>query len=323
MRLASTLALRFVLLVSAAQWVKAQEAERPNVVVIFTDDQGYGDISVYGAKGYETPHLDRMAAEGLRFTDFYVAGPVCTPSRAALMTGSYPKRVGLAYRVIFPFHEIGLNPDEVTLAEMLKPLGYATAAIGKWHLGNHAPFLPTAQGFDSYFGIPYSNDMGNVPYGRSEWAREQGADSSFVSVPIPLMRGEKVVEESPDQTQLTRRYTEEALQFITDHQEEPFFLYLAHSMPHLPIAASEAFEGRTEHGLYGDIIAEIDWSVGQILGHLDTLGLDENTLVVFTTDNGPRTWEGEGGWVWTSENDGREARGRGDVCKRVGGAAAG
>ena len=312
MRTASTLTFRlaglFLFPLLAFAEVRAQEAERPNVVIIFTDDQGYGDVGVYGAEGYETPHLDQMAAEGIRFTDFYVAGPVCTPSRAALLTGSYPKRVGLAHRVIFPYHQIGLNPDEVTIAEVLKPLGYATAAIGKWHLGHEAPFLPTQQGFDSYFGIPYSNDMGNHPYGRSEWARSQGADSAFVSMPTPIMRGEEVVETSPDQTQLTRRYTEEALQFITDHQDEPFFLYLAHSMPHLPIAASERFEGRTEHGLYGDVIAEIDGSVGQVLSRLDSLGLGDNTLVVFTTDNGPRTWEGtDGGWVWTPD-DGRAAR---------------
>lgn len=288
----------------------AQDPALPNVVIVFTDDQGYGDVGVYGAEGYETPHLDRMAAEGIRFTDFYVAAPVCTPSRAALMTGSYPKRVGLAYRVLFPFSSTGLNPEEVTIAEMLKSRGYATAAVGKWHLGHRTRFLPTRQGFDTYFGIPYSNDMGNNAYGRSEWARRQGADSSFVSPPTPLMRDEEVVESGPDQTQLTRRYTEDALRFIEAHREEPFFLYLAHSMPHVPIAASEGFAGRSEHGPYGDVISEIDWSVGQILEKLDALGLDERTIVFFTTDNGPQVWEGtESGWVWTPENDGRGNRG--------------
>lgn len=288
----------------------AQDTARPNVVLIFTDDQGYGDVGVYGAEGYETPSLDRMASEGVRFTDFYVAAPVCTPSRAALMTGSYPKRVGLAYRVLFPFSETGLNPDEVTIPEVLKARGYATAAVGKWHLGHRAPFLPTRQGFDSYFGIPYSNDMGNHAYGRSEWARSEGADPTFVSPPTPLMRDEEVVESDPDQAQLTRRFTEEALRFIDEHRERPFFLYLAHSMPHVPIAASEPFAGKSEHGLYGDVISEIDWSVGQILEKLEALGLDENTIVFFTTDNGPQVWEGEdSGWIWTPENDGRETRG--------------
>ena len=288
----------------------AQAPERPNVIIIFTDDQGYGDVGAFGAEGYETPNLDRMAAEGNRFTDFYVAAPVCTPSRAALLTGSYPKRVGLAYRVLFPFSPTGLNPEEVTIAEMLKARGYATAAVGKWHLGHHTSFLPTRQGFDTYFGIPYSNDMGNNAYGRSEWARAQGADSAFVSPLTPLMRGEEVVESGPDQTQLTRRYTEEALRFIEENRAAPFFLYLAHSMPHVPIAASEAFAGRSAHGLYGDVISEIDWSVGQILAKLDALGLDENTVVFFTTDNGPQVWEGEeSGWVWSPENDGRGTRG--------------
>ena len=287
-----------------------RDAERPNVVLIFTDDQGYGDVGAYGATGYTTPNLDAMADEGIRFTDFYVAAPVCTPSRAALMTGSYPKRVGLAYRVLFPFSNTGLNPEEVTIAEILKTRGYATAAVGKWHLGHHDTFLPTRQGFDTYLGIPYSNDMGNNRYGQSEWARAQGADSSFVSPPTPLMRNEQILESGPDQTQLTRRYTDEAVRFIEDHSEEPFFLYVAHSMPHVPIAASEAFSGQSEHGIYGDVISEIDWSVGQILQKLDELGLDENTIVFFTSDNGPQVWEGsESGWVWTPENDGRETRG--------------
>lgn len=296
------LALALLLLCNASV-AAGQSAERPNIIIIFTDDQGYGDVGVYGAQGFQTPHLDRMAAEGIRFTDFYVAGPVCTPSRAALMTGSYPKRVGLAYRVLFPYSDTGLNPTEITIADMLKPLGYATAAIGKWHLGHHPPFLPTRQGFDYYFGIPYSNDMGNVDYSR--------AQPGFRSAPLPILRNEELVEENPDQRQLTKRYTQEALQFISVHRDRPFFLYLAHSMPHVPIAASEEFQGKTEHGLYGDVISEIDWSVGQVLDQLSELGLEEKTLVLFTTDNGPVVWEGsDGGWVWTPDDDGRPTRGQ-------------
>ena len=274
---------------------------RPNVIIVFTDDQGYGDLGVYGTTGFDTPHLDRMAAEGIRFTDFYVAAAVCTPSRAALLTGRHPMRVGLANRVLFPYSRTGLHLDEQTIAEILKPLGYATGAIGKWHLGHHSQFLPTRQGFDTYFGIPYSNDMGDTLYG--------GPDE-FVSPPLPLMRNEFVVEENPAQTELTRRYTEEAVEFIESHKDRPFFLYLAHSMPHLPIAPSEAFRGRSGHGLYGDVISEIDWSVGQILGRLKELGLDDNTWVIFSSDNGPRTWGGEAGWVWTSDDHGRPTRGK-------------
>ncbi|MFO7975404.1 MAG: sulfatase [Candidatus Hydrogenedentota bacterium] len=249
----------------------------PNVVIVFTDDQGYGDVGCYGAEGYETPNLDRMAREGMQFTDFYVAAPVCTPSRAALMTGCYPKRLGLAYRVLFPYSVTGLNPEEVTLAELLKAQGYTTAIFGKWHLGHHDKFLPTRQGFDYFFGTPYSNDMNKHYYKRQ----------AFQSPPLPLYRQEKVVERDPDQHYLTRRYTEEALGFIEAHQEKPFFLYLPHNMPHRPIMASETFEGTTDHGLYGDVIAEIDWSVGQVLDKLQELGLDEQTLVIFTSDNGP------------------------------------
>ena len=249
----------------------------PNIIVIFTDDLGYGDVGVYGAQDFDTPHLDRMADEGIRFTDFYVAAPVCTPSRAALMTGSYPKRVGLAYRVLFPYSETGLHPDEITIAEVLQEQGYATAAIGKWHLGHQDKFLPTNQGFDYYYGIPYSNDMGSHRYeGRN-----------FTSPPLPLMRNEEVIEESPAQASLTGRYTEEALRFIEANQDHPFFLYLPHSMPHLPIDASEQFKGESRHGLYGDVVEEIDGSVGQILEALDKYEIDDNTLVVFTSDNGP------------------------------------
>ena len=248
----------------------------PNVVIVFTDDQGYGDVGVYGATEFRTPNLDRMASEGARFTSFYVAAPVCTPSRAALLTGSYPVRVGLGHRVLFPYSKTGLHPDEVTLPELLKSRGYATGIVGKWHLGHHAKFLPTRQGFDTYFGIPYSNDMGNHRYTRR----------SFVSPPLPILRNEETIEQQPDQTQLTRRYTDQAIRFIRTNKDHPFFLYLPHSMPHRPLAASARFAGRSQLGIYGDAIEEIDWSVGEILETLRELGIDRRTLVIFTTDNG-------------------------------------
>ena len=236
----------------------------PNVIVVLTDDQGYADVGVFGAQGFTTPHLDRLAAEGLQLTNFYVGAPTCSPSRAALMTGSYPPRIGMT-DVLQPSSSVGLNPREVTIAELLKSVGYATAAVGKWHLGDRPIFLPTRQGFDEYFGLPYSNDM----------------------TPLPFLENEDVIEYSPDLSQLTKRYTQRALDFITRNQQNRFFLYLAHSMPHVPIAASDDFKGRSERGLYGDVIMELDWSVGQILAKLDELGIANNTLVVFASDNGP------------------------------------
>jgi arylsulfatase len=242
----------------------SEAASKPNVVIVLTDDQGYADVGVFGAQGFTTPNLDQMAAEGLQLTNMYVAAPICSPSRAALLTGSYPVRVGIT-DVLMPDSAVGLNLDEVTIAELLKPEGYATAAIGKWHLGDDPTFLPTRQGFDEYFGLPYSNDL----------------------TPLPLIDGEDVIEMNPDQSQLTKRYTERALDFITRNQKQPFFLYLAQTMPHVPLAASDDFKGASEQGLYGDVIEEIDWSVGQILDTLKELGLGKNTLVVFTSDNGP------------------------------------
>ena len=251
----------------------------PNVIVIFTDDQGYQDVGVYGAEGYETPHLDELAREGMRFTDFHVAASACSPSRAALLTGSYPLRVGLP-TVLGPQSRVGLNPDEVTVAELLKEQGYATAAIGKWHLGDHPKFLPTNHGFDSYFGLPYSNDMSPVT---AHNPRERAKRHP----PLPLIQDTSIVEREPDQSTLTRRYTEKALGFIERNQEEPFFLYMPHTFPHVPLYASEQFEGTTEQGTYGDVIREIDWSVGQIMGKLEELRLEGNTLIAFTSDNGP------------------------------------
>ncbi len=280
-----------------------KDGEQPNIIIIFTDDQGYGDLASYGHPDLNTPHTDRMVAEGMKFTDFYVPAGVCTPSRAALLTGSYPKRISLAHRVLFPYSDTGLHPDEITIADLLKDHGYATATLGKWHLGHHPPFLPTRQGFDYYFGIPYSNDMGHYDYSRHV--------EEYISGPVPILRNEEVIEVDPDQTLLTRRFTDEAIQFITAHRNEPFFVYLAHAMPHVPIAASHHFEGRSEHGYYGDVIEEIDWGVGQILCHLEKLGIDENTIVIFTSDNGAQIWENEErGWVWRpSHRDGRDVRG--------------
>jgi arylsulfatase A-like enzyme len=252
----------------------------PNVVLILADDLGWEDVGVYGATGFATPNLDRMAAEGVRFTSFYAPNPACSPTRAAIMTGSYAPRVGIP-EVLGPRSRRGLNPEETTIAELLRGQGYATIAVGKWHLGDHPAFLPTSHGFDSYFGIPYSNDMSpakanNPREGANLWYPE-----------LPLIRDTAIVEREPDQTQLTRRYTEEIVGFIEQTRDQPFFAYLAYSFPHVPLWASEPFAGTTTQGLYGDVVAEIDWSVGEILATLERLGLDGRTLVAFTSDNGP------------------------------------
>lgn len=256
--------------------VMPEEARRPNVVIVFTDDQGYGDVGCFGSPYIRTPNLDRMAQEGCKFTSFNVAAPICTPSRASLLTGCYPSRVGLAEGVLFPGDEEGLNPEEETVADVLGDAGYTSTCIGKWHLGDREPFNPTNHGFDSYFGIPYSNDMGD---------RVEGGEYRNV----PLMRDTEVVEDPVDQTTLTRRYTEEAVEFVEDHadDEAPFFCYLPHTMPHVPLHTSEAFSGVTKRGDYGDVVQEIDWSVGQVLDALERAGIDEETLVIFTSDNGP------------------------------------
>ena len=249
----------FVLLATASLLLtitlRAQDSARPNVVIIFTDDQGYQDVGCYGAEGFETPHLDQLAQEGIRFTDFYVAQPVCSASRTALLTGCYPNRVGI-HGALGPGSDIGLDTAETTLADMFKEQGYATAIFGKWHLGHQPEFLPTRQGFDQYYGLPYSNDM---------WPRHP-ANERLKFPALPLMRNETIIDTiESDQSQLTTEYTQRAVQFIQDHKDEPFFLYVPHSMPHVPLFVSDKFAGKTEHGLYGDVIAEIDWSVGQIV----------------------------------------------------------
>jgi arylsulfatase A-like enzyme len=271
----------------------------PNVVIVLADDLGYGDVGVYGHPTIRTPRIDRMAAEGQRWTSFYVGESVCTPSRAALLTGRYAVRSGLApaergRRVLYPDSTGGLPASEVTIAELLKARGYATAAIGKWHLGHLPQFLPMAQGFDEYFGIPYSNDMDMLPVpGATEIGGEDRAKRGRIMNPrveywnVPLMRGTAVVERPADQRTITRRYTEEAVRFMRANAARPFFLYLCHSMPHVPLFASPEFQGRSRRGLYGDAVEEIDWSVGRVLEVLAELGLDERTLVLFTSDNGP------------------------------------
>lgn len=262
-------------------------AERPNVVVIFADDLGYGDLGCYGSPVIRTPHLDRMAAEGLRFTDFYSAAEVCTPSRAALLTGRYPIRNGMCgdRRVLFPNSKGGLPADEVTIAEALRAQGYATAHIGKWHLGIHEGARPLDQGFEHSFGLPYSNDMdarADLPKGSTG-----SANPPVDGWNVPLLRDGKVVEQPADQTTLTKRYTEEAVRFISDHKERPFFLYFAHTFPHVPMFASPDFKGQSRAGIYGDAVEELDWSVGQVLDILRREKLAERTLVVFSSDNGP------------------------------------
>ncbi len=285
-RTAALLLLTSLTFLLAACRSPSDESDRPpNVVIIFTDDQGYADLGSYGAEGFATPHLDQMAAEGMRFTDFYVAAASCSPSRAALLTGVYPQRIGIP-GVLMPQSAIGLHPDEVTLAEVLQGRGYATACLGKWHLGHHPPHLPPNHGFDVYFGIPYSNDMTpDSTKNPNPYARRHP--------PLPLVEQLEVVETEPDQSQLTRRYTERAVAFIEQNKDQPFFLYLPHTFPHMPLFASDAFNGQSDRGLYGDVIMEIDWSVGRIFDTLDRLGLDEQTLVVFTSDNGPWLVKGE------------------------------
>ena len=263
---------------------KGSASERPNFIVIFIDDLGYADISPFGKECPETPNLERMAREGRMFTSFYVASSVCSPSRAAIMTGCYPARVDMLHNdlemdvpnhaVLWPGDRKGLNPDEVTIAEVMKERGYATACVGKWHLGDQPPFLPTRQGFDEYFGIPFGHDM--------------GMNAKPFHVPPPLVHNDAVIQEleSGDMDFLTKRYTEYALDFIRRNAEQPFFIYLAHNMVHGPHGASPAFLGKTGKGIYADAVAEVDWSVGEILDMLVDLNIDGRTLVLFTSDNG-------------------------------------
>lgn len=253
------------------------ESRPPNVVLIFTDDQGYNDLGVYGADDIVTPHLDQMAKEGTLLTSYYSAQAVCSASRAGILTGSYPNRIGI-HNALGPSNTHGINASETTLAEMLKEKGYATGIFGKWHLGHHEKFLPTRHGFDEWFGIPYSNDM--WPY-----HPQQGPVFDFPD--LPLYENEVVIDTLEEQSQLTTQITERSVDFIHRNKDKPFFLYVPHPQPHVPLFVSEKFKGKSERGLYGDVIMEIDWSVGQIIDALKSNGLEENTIVIFTSDNGP------------------------------------
>lgn len=294
-----TAALAFSLLLGACTSIATTKpanpppSRPPNVVVIFVDDLGYADIGPFGGS-IPTPNLDRMAREGMRFTDFSVSSAVCSASRAALLTGCYHQRVGIA-GALGPDAQIGIHPDETTIAELCKTKGYATACFGKWHLGHHPKFLPRQHGFDEYFGLPYSNDMwplhpayANLPADAAK--RKQGYP------PLPLLENDHVVDRevtAADQAQLTKQYTERAVSFIERHREQPFFLYVPHSMVHVPLFASERFAGKSGKGAYGDVVMEIDWSVGEILATLQRCGVDDDTLVLFTSDNGPWLSYGE------------------------------
>ena len=266
-------------------------ADKPNFVVIFTDDQGYGDLGCFGSETIETPHLDRMATEGRRFTSFYVAANVCSPSRAALLTGCYPKRVGMQNHVIFPAHKHGLHTDETTIADTLKAAGYATACVGKWHLGHRPPFLPTSQGFDSYYGIPYSNDMNHPDnQGKPKVRRDASwldQDTAVKLWKTPLMQDGEIIENPVNQRTITRRYTDRAVEFITANKARPFFLYLPHSMPHVPLFVPEDVYDPDPQNAYKCVIEHIDAEVGRILKTVRDLDLSERTYIVFTTDNGP------------------------------------
>ena len=268
-----------------------QASPPPSFVIIFADDLGYGDLGVYGHPTIRTPHLDKMAQEGQKWTNFYVAASVCTPSRAGLMTGRLPVRSGMCSdksRVLFPNSLHGLPAEEVTLAEQLQPAGYATACIGKWHLGHLPEYLPTNNGFDYYYGIPYSNDMDKVTDMEYAGFWQQPEDSIRPKdFNVPLMRNTEVIEQPAQQKTITQRYTQEAISFIKENKDQPFFVYLAHNLPHVPLFASQDFRGTSERGLYGDVVEEIDHGVGQILATLREEELADNTIVVFTSDNGP------------------------------------
>ncbi|MCP9755068.1 arylsulfatase [Lacihabitans sp. CCS-44] len=255
--------------------LKDKPASKPNVILVYMDDMGFGDISRNGALGYQTPNFDRLAQDGIYFSQFYSPQAVCTASRAGLLTGCYPNRLGFS-GALDHTAEIGLNTEEETIAELLKTEGYSTAAFGKWHLGHLPDFLPTKHGFDEFYGIPYSHDM---------WPNHPVTKNYYPE--LPLIEGEKTIQTNPDQTQFTTSFTEKTIDFIKRKKDKPFFVYLAHPMPHVPLAVSDKFKGKSKQGLYGDVMMELDWSIGQIREILKKLKLEENTLLIVTSDNGP------------------------------------
>lgn len=261
----------------------------PNIVVFLLDDMGYGDLTITGASGFSTPHIDRLAREGMFFSNYYAPQPVCSASRAGLLTGCYPNRIGF-HGALSSQSNFGIHPDEQTLAEVLKKKGYSCGMAGKWHLGHTKEFLPLQHGFDDFLGLPYSNDMWAVDYEGNRVTAASNLPQKLRHPALPLIDGNNKFREIwtlDDQAELTTLYTERALQFINANKDRPFLMYIAHSMPHVPLAVSAKFKGKSQHGLYGDVLMEIDWSVGQVLDLLEKLGLDENTLVIFTSDNGP------------------------------------
>ena len=270
-----------------------KSSQQYNFVVIFCDDLGYGDLSSFGHPTIKTPYLDKLAAEGQKWTQFYVADPVCTPSRAALLTGRYPIRNGMTSEkrgVLFPDSKGGLPQSEITIAELLKQKDYSTAIIGKWHLGHLPEFLPSKQGFDYYFGIPYSNDMDGIDGAWWNYFNNKDDPDFYPDIDqfqVPIMENDSIVERPADQNTITQRYTDRAIRFIKDNQKNPFFLYLPHSMPHIPLFVSKEHRGKSKGGLYGDVIEEIDYNIGRIINTIDSLNLDKNTLLIFTSDNGP------------------------------------
>lgn len=273
----------------------SQSKEKLNFIIIFADDLGYGDLSIFGNPSVLTPNLDRMAMEGQKWTNFYVGASVCTPSRAALLTGRLPIRSGMMstqYRVLYPYSKNGLPESEITIADQMKKAGYVTGMVGKWHLGSKEQYLPTNNGFDSYFGIPYSNDMDltrklTSPRGYWELWTKLYNELRIQDFNVPILRDTKIIEQPANQHNLSERYTNESISFIKKNKDNPFFLYLAHNFPHVPLFTNEKFRGTSKRGLYGDVVEEMDYQIGRILNTLKEEGLDKNTIVVFTSDNGP------------------------------------
>jgi len=265
------------LIAGLSSCAQPEEPSAPNVIIIYTDDQGYNDVGCFGSPDIETPYLDQMAMEGVKMTSFYAPQAVCSASRAGLLTGCYPNRIGI-HNAMMPNSRVGINHNETTMAEMLRARGYATGIFGKWHLGDHPDYMPLNKGFDEYFGIPYSNDM---------WPLHPQQGPIFNFGPLPLFDGENVIDTLTDQSMLTTQITERSIDFIKRNVDKPFFLYVPHPQPHVPLYVSDKFKGKSERGLYGDVIMEIDWSVGQIMKTLKEKGIDDNTIVIFTSDNGP------------------------------------